>query len=246
MTQYIFDLYGTLIDIHTDETMPSLWKKMSGFFAAYGAVYTPLQLKEAYFRTVRDEEAKMPGEYPEIDLVRVFIRLRREAPAHCSPSFAADERTFAETAMTMFRITSRRRFRVYPHTREVLQKLKEQGHGIWLLSNAQAVFTVPEIVQSGLYDLFDGIYISSDHGVKKPAAEFLERLIRQYDLPKDECVMVGNDWTADIGMAYRYGIRAVYLNTAEETKEQLRTHLLHYRKNMVRAAETIAELIQEE
>ena len=29
---YIFDLYGTLVDIHTNEKKAYLWKKMSLFF----------------------------------------------------------------------------------------------------------------------------------------------------------------------------------------------------------------------
>ena len=30
---YIFDLYGTLVDIHTDESMPALWKRMALFMS---------------------------------------------------------------------------------------------------------------------------------------------------------------------------------------------------------------------
>ena len=29
---YIFDLYGTLVDIHTDENKASLWKKIAVYF----------------------------------------------------------------------------------------------------------------------------------------------------------------------------------------------------------------------
>ena len=44
----IFDLYGTLVDIHTDEEKPEVWKKLALFFRYYGADYTPEELKEAY------------------------------------------------------------------------------------------------------------------------------------------------------------------------------------------------------
>lgn len=30
---FIFDLYGTLVDIHTNEYKPSLWKKMALFYS---------------------------------------------------------------------------------------------------------------------------------------------------------------------------------------------------------------------
>ena len=30
---YIFDLYGTLVDIRTDESMPTLWRRMAVFLS---------------------------------------------------------------------------------------------------------------------------------------------------------------------------------------------------------------------
>ena len=39
---YIFDLYGTLVDIHTNEKKAYLWKKMSLFFGMKGAAYEPV------------------------------------------------------------------------------------------------------------------------------------------------------------------------------------------------------------
>lgn len=29
---YVFDLYGTLVDIHTEEDFPNLWEKLALFF----------------------------------------------------------------------------------------------------------------------------------------------------------------------------------------------------------------------
>ena len=37
---YIFDLYGTLVDIHTDEEQMLLWNKLSAFYRFQGANYT--------------------------------------------------------------------------------------------------------------------------------------------------------------------------------------------------------------
>ena len=44
---YIFDLYGTLVDIHTNEKKAYLWKKMSLFFGMKGAAYEPKELRMA-------------------------------------------------------------------------------------------------------------------------------------------------------------------------------------------------------
>ena len=36
---YIFDLYGTLVDIHTDESDTAIWEKLAMFYGYYGALY---------------------------------------------------------------------------------------------------------------------------------------------------------------------------------------------------------------
>lgn len=46
---YIFDLYGTLIDIETNEYDMDAWNKLAVSLSFYNVTYTPDQLKEAYF-----------------------------------------------------------------------------------------------------------------------------------------------------------------------------------------------------
>ena len=41
---YIFDLYGTLIDINTNEWKKSLWKNMAMIYSMSGASYTGKEL----------------------------------------------------------------------------------------------------------------------------------------------------------------------------------------------------------
>ena len=45
---FIFDLYGTLVDIHTNEKKPSLWKKLALFYSFQGAAYTGQELRRRY------------------------------------------------------------------------------------------------------------------------------------------------------------------------------------------------------
>ena len=52
---YIFDLYGTLIDIWTDEEDPRLWRNLADLYSRYGADYSPEALQVAYSRIVREE-----------------------------------------------------------------------------------------------------------------------------------------------------------------------------------------------
>ena len=77
---YIFDLYGTLVDIHTNEKKAYLWKKMSLFFGMKGAAYEPKELRMAYETKIKEQEAALKMEcrgshVPEIDIADVFRQL---------------------------------------------------------------------------------------------------------------------------------------------------------------------------
>ena len=48
-TDLIFDLYGTLVDIHTEESA-EVWEKTALYFGFYGARYTGAELKRAFER----------------------------------------------------------------------------------------------------------------------------------------------------------------------------------------------------
>ncbi len=77
---YIFDLYGTLVDIHTNEKKAYLWKKMSLFFGMKGAAYEPKELRMAYETKIKEQEAALRMEccdshVPEINIADVFRQL---------------------------------------------------------------------------------------------------------------------------------------------------------------------------
>ena len=56
---YIFDLYGTLVDIHTDESDTAIWEKLAMFYGYYGALYEAKELKERYETLVKSSEAEL-------------------------------------------------------------------------------------------------------------------------------------------------------------------------------------------
>ena len=78
------------------------------------------------------------------------------------------------TAIT-FRALSRKFLRAYDGAEELLKELRRRGKGIYLLSNAQTDFTRPEIEMLGLTGYFDGIFISSEQGCRKPSPRFVVR-----------------------------------------------------------------------
>ena len=96
----------------------------------------------------------------------------------------------------------------------MLASLRERG-GVYLVSNAQSCFTIDELRTTGLYDLFDGILISSDVGVKKPSTEIFEIAFDRFGITPESSIYVGNDMRDDILGATRAGLRTMYIKTAQ-------------------------------
>ena len=88
---YIFDFYGTLADIRTDEENPSLWRKMSEIYSAMGAAYGPEELKSAFRRLEREECGRLGTRDAEPDLTKVFALLYREKRVSCEHEQATQE-----------------------------------------------------------------------------------------------------------------------------------------------------------
>ena len=79
-TDLVFDLYGTLVDIHTEEDF-LVWEKTALFFGFYGAHYTGQTLRQAFQKALADREAKAGQSYecfPDIPFEQVMAQLFRE------------------------------------------------------------------------------------------------------------------------------------------------------------------------
>lgn len=212
---YIFDFYGTLVDIETDESSPVLWDTMSQIYQSYGANYTGESLKARYKELVQQAEEDLTKEkqvaHPEIDLTVIFVQLYLEG--NPKGDSVRHLKEWGCLIARTFRVLSRKRLELYPHTKEVLEDMKVAGCRVYLLSNAQAEFTNPEIDLVGLRELFHAIYLSSDAGIRKPQPEFLLKVIKEHQLNPDKTVMVGNDFTTDVAVAQSIGMESILINT---------------------------------
>lgn len=204
----VFDLYGTLVDIHTDEKDKELWEKLALFYSYYGAFYTPAELRKSYESLVKEKE----NGYREFKIEEIFWELYSRKKVLVSIEHA-------KYTGQIFRLFSTKYVRLYDGTVKMLENLKKNGKRIYLLSNAQRIFTEYEIRALGIEDLFDAIYLSSDCGWQKPDSHFFSKLIHECQLKKEETVMIGNDGTCDVQGAKDVGLAAVYIRSAISPKE---------------------------
>ena len=132
----LFDFYGTLAGIHTDESRKELWRCLAVWYQSHGAAYTPLQLRRDYRQSVQEEKKLAAARHPQytaldIRIESVFERLYAGRDVHVSSD------VIAETAL-FFRTLSRAHIRLYPGVRAMLARLHKEGRRCYLLTNAQA------------------------------------------------------------------------------------------------------------
>ena len=201
---FVFDLYGTLVDIWTDESDAKVWRGLAGRLRGCRRKY--LWAKEAYARLCAEEYL---GEGREFNLIRVFERMLAEEG--CDVSLASDvAREFRENSMV--------RLGLFPLVKEILKGLKERGAGVYLLSNAQSCFTRYELDKLGLTPLFDDIIISSEATYKKPSGEIFKIAFEKFGISPEDSVYVGNDMRDDVLGAHGAGMRTAYIETVQSGK----------------------------
>ncbi|MCR4782868.1 MAG: HAD family hydrolase [Lachnospiraceae bacterium] len=224
---YVFDLYGTLVDIKADEKDKTFWEKISELYSHFGVDYTKSEIEKTYKEYVKEEEEKLVEKngspYPEIELERVFIRLFTEGKnKHNTKIKIPDLDSWAVSMAAFFRVESREYIKPYKDTIDTLKELKRRGVRIYLLSNAQKCFTQAEMEITGVEPYLDDIFLSSDYEIKKPDPRFLQELIKKHGLRKEETVMVGNDTISDIGIAEAVGIDSILINTFKYSNEYIK------------------------
>ncbi|MCM1367934.1 MAG: HAD family hydrolase [Roseburia sp.] len=208
MKSFIFDLYNTLIDVRTDEHCERAWAPVVSFLAERGISVDWRKLCaefDLYWKIFGAEAvSESEYEYPECDCVEQFKYIARQ--------FGCDlPRSDAATMLCRMRKSSIEWLRLFDGTIELLDGLHARGAKTYLLSNAQAAFTLDEIKEVGLDGKFDGVLLSSDCGVRKPDKAFFGMLFDKYGIKKYDAVMVGDDKENDVGGAKKFGIKGVWV-----------------------------------
>lgn len=207
---YIFDLYGTLIDLYTDEQAAQTWKKWLRWLDTQGVKHPVYyRFRKDFFdmdRAHRREELKKGiFDVVEIDVIPIYKELFIR---YGNPDYPVE---FLKEAAYEFRKASRAYIRLYPGVEDYLRAIREGGGHAYILSNAQASYTWPEIVEFGLDKLTDDQMMSSDKGCMKPDKAFFDMMLDKHGMDRKKTVMIGDTKGSDIEGADRAGIASILL-----------------------------------
>jgi len=200
----LFDLYGTLIDIETDESMEEIYRGIAHFLTYHGIHLHRWEVRDLYYQIMKQQKEQSTEEYPEIDVESIWNTFL--AQQGMESAFARKE--LATTLAQLYRGISRKRLQLYPSVKSVLDELKST-HGLALISDAQPCYAFPEIRAVSLDGYFDPIVISARYGFRKPDRRLIQKALQRLSLTPEEVLCVGNDMYRDIYGAKRLGIKTI-------------------------------------
>ncbi|MFZ5997428.1 MAG: HAD family hydrolase [Nitrospirota bacterium] len=203
----LFDLYGTLIDILTDEGDVSVYETLSRYLRYHMVDIAPWQLKEEYFGGIKRSLRQSSEAYPEVDVAAVFSDIMQRYGNRSST-----EDRIADVAM-LFRSLTIRRFGVFPGLYDALAALSK-NYKLALISDAQWVFAEPEIAMLGLDCFFETRILSSRLGYKKPDERLFLQAVEQLGVAPAESVYIGDTPSKDLVGAKRAGMQCIVFRTA--------------------------------
>lgn len=212
----MFDLYGTLIDIHTDEENDNFWIKVAKKLKKYKE-YDHKVLKEEYLNYVK---------YLEKDIEEIEIR---DVFKYLFNTNLED----TEKICQIFRKLSTEYIRLYKGVKKLLKRLKKEGIKLYVLSNAQTSFTIPELKKLGIYKYFDGIAISSDYKYKKPNQNFFKNAMKSFKIEIADTMMIGNDYECDILPSIELGLKYIFIESNLTPKNNFSDKIIGFDETII-------------
>jgi putative hydrolase of the HAD superfamily len=205
----LFDANGTLIDIETDEWMEEAYRAISHFLTYQGIRMRRFEVRDLYFRIMKEQFAATTEKYPEFDVVAVWREfLRRQATDFTRSLDPAKLDRMPLFLAEMQRGISRKRLVAFPQTQEILAQLKTQ-YFLAVVSDAQTAYAVPELHRAGLAEFFNPIVISGDYGYRKPDPRLFRTALEKLAVGPEEAIFIGNDPFRDISGARQAGMKTI-------------------------------------
>jgi putative hydrolase of the HAD superfamily len=211
-----FDLYGTLIDIKTDEYDPWVYSVLSQFLSYRTVKIAPDELRDTYFGEIKWHLQQSREEHPEVDVYKIFCEImHRYGNKRYPKSIVID------TAM-LFRSLTRRHFGLFPSVLDTLTSFGKK-YIVAIISDAQWVFAEPEMKMLGLDRFFRLRILSSRFGFKKPDVRLFKIAMEKLRVRPEESVYIGDNPDKDLFGARGAGMKFILFSSDFQVYNNLKT-----------------------
>ena len=205
----LFDYGHTLVDFRrTEEALHDAYAQIRGRVEAAGYIQMH-ELLDLIERVVSGVDQIVEASYAErrleeLDLVSVMTE-SLEAVGFSLPSDVVDH------IIAIYHSAFANSLAVSEGTLRTLQRLREDGYGMGLVSN---VTLLPHLMRADLEELglaafLDAATFSSEVGVRKPHPKIFQSVLKDLRVAGDDAVFVGDRLLDDVSGARELGMRTV-------------------------------------
>jgi putative hydrolase of the HAD superfamily len=234
----LFDLYGTLIDIETDESMEKIYRGISRFLIYQGINLRWQDLRDLYYGIMQEQRQASSEQHPEIDVEVIWnVLLARQGLAS-----EAKRRGLKRHLAQLYRGLSLKRLKRFAYVKRVLNTLRH-SYRMAIVSDAQPCFAGAEIRTVKLEGYFDPLIISANYGFRKPDPRMIRLALDNIELAPGEVIFVGNDMYRDIYCARQLGIKTVFFAStsgAQSYEEVVPDYRITQFKDLLPAVKALA------
>lgn len=216
----IFDVNGTLADIHTNEWHDDVYRVIGNLLSYQGIVLDPNVVKDLYFRIMKEQRAASTERHPEFDVVAIFRTIIGEHASDFTRTLPSGKvEQLARFLAEAHRAASRFRLQLYPGVEDTLRQLHSH-YQLAIVSDGQTAYAVPELNALGLSGYFDPVIVSGDFGYRKPNLHLFKAALSAMKLDPAEVLFVGNDMYRDVHGAQKAGMKAIFFKSNQGTQEK--------------------------
>ena len=97
-----------------------------------------------------------------------------------------------------------------------------------IISNGFQEVTERKCVLSGIADYFETITSADSVGVRKPRPEIFQYSLDLAKAEKNESIMIGDDWIADVKGAQRFGIDVIFFDVYNDDPQEDNLKVIKY------------------
>ncbi|MBA2498299.1 MAG: noncanonical pyrimidine nucleotidase, YjjG family [Chitinophagaceae bacterium] len=124
------------------------------------------------------------------------------------------------------------RTRLFPYTMEILKYLQHRGYVLHLITNGFDETQHSKLRYSGLTPFFKEVITSECSNCLKPQKEIFEYAFKRCVANPQECIMIGDNFEADIQGAINAGIDQVHVNFQKLPTPVKPTYTIHSLKEL--------------
>lgn len=216
----LFDVNGTLTDIHTNEWHDDVYRVISHVLSYQGVTLSADVVKDLFFRTMKAQKLASGERQAEFDVVDIFSQIILQHASAVTRALPQDKRAQLPLFLAeVHRAASRVRLQLYPGVLSTLQQLHGR-YALAVVSDAQTAYAVPELNAVGLAAFFDPIIVSGDFGYRKPDVRLFQTALSRMGLAPPDVLFVGNDLYRDVHGPQKLGIKTVFFQSGETMQDK--------------------------